>query len=78
MNLNHDTAYEQLVNIPVRGKPGETRVIPGDVENSYLVKKLAGTADITGRRMPNNGPPYLSDGQILIIKRWIAIGAPRN
>jgi hypothetical protein len=78
MNLNHDTAYDQLVNMPVRGKPGAIRVIPGDPENSYLIQKLEGAPSIVGRRMPNNGPPYLSDGQILILKRWIAIGAPRN
>ena len=30
-----------------------------------------------GRRMPNNGPPYLTDGQILILRRWITVGAPR-
>jgi len=77
MNLNHDVAYEQLVNAAVRGKPGATRVIPGDPDNSYLVQKLEGAASIAGRRMPNNGPPYLTDGQILIVRRWIAIGAPR-
>jgi len=77
MNLNHDAAYEQLVNVAVRGKPGAVRVIPGDPDNSYLVQKLEGAASIAGRRMPNNGPPYLTDGQILIVRRWIAIGAPR-
>lgn len=78
LNLNHDVAFDQLVNTAVREKAGEIRVKPGDPDSSYLVKKLLGTADITGRRMPFNGPPYLSDGQILIIKRWIASGAPRN
>ena len=78
MNLNHDTAYDQLVNVPVRGKPGATRVVPGDTDNSYLIQKLTGSTGIVGRRMPNNGPPYLTDGQILIIKRWVALGAPRN
>lgn len=78
LNLNHEVAYDQLVNAPVRQKPGAIRVIPGDPENSYLVKKLEGTPDITGRRMPFNGPPYLTDGQITIIKRWISNGAPRN
>jgi len=77
MNLNHDVAYEQLVNAAVRGKPGAIRVIPGDPDNSYLVQKLEGAASIAGRRMPNNGPPYLTDGQILIVRRWISIGAPR-
>ena len=78
LNLNHDVAYEQLVNAAVREKPGALRVIPGDPDNSYLVQKLAGTSGITGRRMPQNGPPYLTDGQISIIRRWIAIGAPRS
>jgi hypothetical protein len=78
MNLNHDVAYDQLVNFPVRGKPGAIRVIPGDPDNSYLIQKLEGAAGIVGRRMPFSGPPYLSDGQILIIRRWIALGAPRN
>jgi hypothetical protein len=78
MNLNHDVAYDQLVNVASRGKPGAIRVIPGDPINSYFIHKLEGAADIAGRRMPFNGPPYLTDGQITIIKRWIANGAPRN
>ena len=78
LNLNHDVAYDQCVNMPSRGKPSATRVIPGDPDNSYMIHKLEGLSDISGRRMPFNGPPYLTDGQILIIKRWIANGAPRN
>jgi hypothetical protein len=78
MNLLHDLAYDQLVNAPVLTKPGAIRVIPGNPDGSYLVQKLEGTSGIVGRRMPNNGPPYLTDGQILILRRWIAIGAPRN
>src|SRR5216684_2946762 len=78
INLNHDVAYDQLVNFPVREKPGAIRVIPGDPDNSYLIQKLEGTAGIVLRRMPFNGPPYLTDGQILIIRRWIALGAPNN
>lgn len=78
LNLTHDVAYDQLVNVPSRGKPGAVRVIPGNVDGSYLIHKLEGASDIVGRRMPFNGPPYLTDGQITIIKRWIANGAPRN
>lgn len=78
MNLNHDVAYDQIVNAAVRGKPGAVRVVPGDPNNSYLIQKLEGAASIAGRRMPFTGPPFLTDGQILIIRRWIAIGAPRS
>jgi hypothetical protein len=29
-----------------------------------MIHKLEGRAGIVGRRMPFNGPPYLTDGQI--------------
>jgi hypothetical protein len=78
LNLNHDVAYGQLVNVASREKPTVARVVPGDAENSYLIQKLEGAPGIVLRRMPSNGPPYLTDGQLLILKRWVAIGAPRN
>jgi hypothetical protein len=78
MNLTHDAAYDQIVNVASRGKPVATRIIPGDPENSYLVQKLEGRAGIVGVRMPFAGAPFLTDGQMVILKRWIAIGAPRN
>ncbi len=78
LNLNHDVAYDQLVNFASRGKVGAVRVVPGDVASSYLIQKLEGAPGIVGRRMPFNGPPYLTDGQMLILRRWIEIGAPRN
>jgi len=78
MNLNHDVAYDQIVNVPSARKPGAVRVIPGDPENSYIVHKVEGRSGIVGVRMPFSGAPFLTDGQILILKRWIANGAPRN
>jgi hypothetical protein len=78
LNLAHAVAYDQIVNVVSGRKPGAIRVIPGDPENSYLVQKLVGSAGIVGVRMPQSGPPFLTDGQILILKRWIALGAPRN
>jgi len=78
LNLTHDVAYDQLVNVPSRNKPGAIRVVPGDPASSYLVHKVAGQRGIVGNRMPNDGPPFLTDGQIQILERWIEIGAPRN
>jgi hypothetical protein len=78
LNLNHDVAYDQIVNFASRGKPSAMRVVPGDPDSSYMIQKLEGASGIVGRRMPFNGPPYLTDGQLLILKRWIALGAPRN
>jgi hypothetical protein len=75
LNLTQNVAYANLVNVSSRGKVGAIRVIPGDGENSYLIHKLEGRPGIVGLRMPFNGPPYLTDGQILVIRRWIDLGA---
>lgn len=77
LNLAADP-YSVLVGVASRERPALMRVAPGDPENSYLVQKLQGASGIGGARMPQSGPPYLTDGQILVIKRWIALGAPRN
>jgi hypothetical protein len=77
LDLTAAVAYANLVNVPSRFRSGATRVIPNDPENSYLIHKLEGRAAITGVRMPLGGP-YLTSGQILVIQRWIEIGAPNN
>src|SRR6186997_658003 len=38
-------SYQNIVGRPSTGKPGETIVIPGDPDNSYIVKKLEGASD---------------------------------
>jgi len=75
LDLSPQVAYGNLVNRASSGKPGAIRVIPTDPENSYLIHKLEGRPGIVGVRMPLVGPPYLTDGQILVIKRWIELGA---
>ena len=77
LNLDTPDAYNRLVNGPSSRKPGAILVIPGDPDNSYIIHKVEGASDIVGGRMPFNGP-YLTSGQILILRRWIEIGAPRN
>jgi hypothetical protein len=78
LNLDHDVAYSQLVNVASREQSGTMRVAPGNPDASYIVQKLEGQAGIIGRQMPFNGPPYLTAGQTQIIRRWIEIGAPNN
>ena len=75
LNLTAGVAYAALVGVPSALKPGAIRVIPGDPENSYLIHKLDGRADIVGLRMPRNTGPFLTEGQMLVIRRWIALGA---
>lgn len=72
-------AYSSLVNVPARRNPAVLLVVPGDPENSYLIHKLEGRLGPGDRsRMPEDGPPFLTEGQIRVIKRWIEIGAPNN
>lgn len=78
MDLTRGAAYDSLVNRPSIQKTGAIRVIPGDPDNSYLIHKLEGRPDIVGARMPQNGPPFLTDGQIAVIRQWIANGAANN
>jgi hypothetical protein len=78
LDLTTAVAHANLVNIGSRGKPGAVRVIPGDPENSYLIHKLEGRADIVGVRMPRGTGPFLTPGQIAVIKRWIELGAPND
>jgi hypothetical protein len=75
LDLSPAVAYGNLVGVASRGRPTAIRVVPGDPENSYLLHKLDGRPGIVGVRMPLSGPPYLTDGQILVIKRWIELGA---
>jgi hypothetical protein len=76
--LTEGASYANLVNRPSRLRPGETLVIPGDPDNSYVVRKLEGGPNINGVRMPFAGGPYLSTGQIAVIRRWIEQGAANN
>jgi len=77
LDLSTEGTHASLVGVAARQKPDVLRVAPGDPANSYLVQKLEGRADISGVRMPQRGP-YLTDGQIAIIKRWIELGARRD
>lgn len=78
LDLAGSTAHAQLVNVASNAKAGAVRVIPGDPENSYLIHKLEGRTGIVGQRMPRTTGPFLTEGQIRVIRRWIELGAPNN
>lgn len=59
------------------GRSGAAIVVDGMPCASILAQKI-GTAPPFGRRMPYNGPPYLSDADILLVRDWIAEGAHDN
>ena len=78
LDLTAGGSYTRLVGVSSVERPGVLRVAPGDPDNSYIVHKLEGGPNIVGARMPRGTGPYLSDGQMLVIRRWIAEGAANN
>ncbi len=77
MNLTSAQAsFDSLVNIASLEVPGAIRVLPGDPDNSYLIRKIEGTAAV-GDRMPAGSPDPLDPAIIASIRQWIADGALR-
>jgi len=72
--LDEATSYANMVDVESSAAPGEILVIPGDADNSYLVKKLVGDPSIVDDAMP---PPSggLSPESITMIQEWIDAGA---
>lgn len=66
--------YSALVNV-ASTQTGELRVIPGNANDSYLVKKLEGRASV-GQRMPVGG--QMGNTDLSNIKNWINKGAKNN
>jgi hypothetical protein len=59
----------------------EKRVIPGDPDNSFVMKKVTGNLVCEGtlsRSMPPPPAPPLLPEQIEALRAWIATGAPRE
>jgi Carboxypeptidase regulatory-like domain len=82
LDLQDDTAYDDLVGIKALEDPDLYRVVAGDPGNSFLYLKIGGDpviADIpgVGSRMPPGAPP-LSAEDMKIIHDWIAQGAKRD
>jgi len=74
----YDKGYNQLVNAAVdcEGSAYGLRVIPGNPDASFLVKKLEGTYDC-GVSMPIVGEPLLQS-DLDTIRSWIAGGALKD
>jgi len=65
--------YSALVDAPSFVLPTETLVIPGDSDNSYLIKKVEAATGIDGDPMP--APFGLDETLAGDIRAWIDAGA---
>lgn len=66
-------------NVELIKKSGKTKnmVVPGDAENSYLIKKLLPNPP-KGAQMPIFSKKKLTEKEIELFKRWIDQGAKDN
>ena len=76
LDLSSGTAYSDLVNVPSGQMPTLNLVTQGNPNQSYLVQKIEGTAEI-GDQMPLNGQPLNSSLRTLV-RSWIGEGAKNN
>jgi hypothetical protein len=77
MSLEASRIASQIIDVASSGKPDEKRIIPGEPDNSYLLKKLRGTSGIVGSQMPLSGRRLTAD-EIARIARWVEDGAEAN
>jgi len=76
-SLEADKIASQIIGVASSGKPNEIRIVPGDPDNSYLLKKLRGISGIVGSQMPLTGQ-RLTDDEIARIVQWVQDGAKAN
>jgi mono/diheme cytochrome c family protein len=82
LTLTADASYAQLVGVPATNPTaaaaGVLRVVPGDPDRSFLLRKLEGTlAGGEGEPMPRVGTT-LSPALLDLVRRWIVAGAPAD
>ena len=78
LNLAVGRAYAEMVNVAstAAGCSGRLLVVPGAVDQSYLVNKLTGIGMCNGSAMPKSGG--LAPAQVDLFRSWICNGAPNN
>jgi len=78
LDLSPTVAHASLVGVGSRECPTTQLVDPGDPHASYFLFKLRGNGPcMTGTRMPR-GAPALTLAQLVLVRDWIANGAPNN
>ncbi len=77
LQLDSTHSYAMLVGVASAEQSNVLRVAPGAPDSSYIIRKLQGTPGISGVQMPADGPPYLPQSTIDVIRQWITNGAPK-
>jgi hypothetical protein len=73
LRLDDANSFGMLVGVASSQESSILRIAPGDPSNSYLLRKLEGSASV-GAQMPLSAPP-LDQASIDVIRQWITDGA---
>ncbi|MBN8226490.1 hypothetical protein JYK02_03090 [Corallococcus macrosporus] len=78
LSLAAESSYASLINVTARACGTLQRVVPGDPDNSALVRKMEGTG--CGARMPAGKPEYFDQhpGLNVLVRSWILAGAAND
>ncbi len=84
-DLSVGQAYVQSVNVKALQQPSLKRILPGNPDKSYVVRKIEGGPNIAGVLMPQgcpaqplNGAQCLSADDIAAIRTWVTECAQNN
>ena len=81
LDLTSGNSFGALVGQPTFQDPNTQprwRVLAAEPDSSYLVQKISSDSPKVGRKMPFDGPPFLSASDIQLIRSWIEEGAPNQ
>ena len=79
LSLEAGQSHSALFGMASQEVPSMLRVAPGQPEESYLITKVVQSDGRRAQlRMPRNGPPWLTNGQVRALKRWISAGAKND
>lgn len=71
--LGPTASFSNIVSQPSTEVPTLNLIEPGNPDNSYLIRKVEGTASV-GQQMPRNLPP-LSNEKLQALRSWVSNGA---
>ena len=77
LDLTLEGAYDDMVEAYSLQRSNLMLVEPGEPDRSYLIIKMEGGSRMTGRIMPR-GRAARPQGEIDVVRQWIADGAERN
>ena len=73
LRVDATSSFTNLIGVTSRQDSPLLRVAPGNPDQSYLIRKLEGTASV-GEQMPLGGPP-VPQSTINFVRQWITDGA---